>query len=283
VEILQVAQEMGVRARIESNGTLITEETAARLGCLDNIGHVAISLDGATAASHALLRGSEGSFHAAIRGVRYLIQHGVRVQFITAVYRGNAGEIGEIARLATELGVRAVKLNPVVQMGRGADMAVQGQLLELPEVLDLSRRVGGGAYSNGDLPIRMSLPVAFLSLDMIREQALGECGVMTLLGVLPDGGLSICGIGEGNKQLIFGHARQEGIKEVWTGSPQLQAIRQDISKWPTGVCMRCLVRGYCTWGHCRANAYAHFGSLSAPPAFCHEAYVAGLFPASRLL
>jgi SynChlorMet cassette radical SAM/SPASM protein ScmF len=283
VDILMAAQELGVTARIESNGTLISEAVARSLGDLDNLTLVAVSLDGATAESHAQLRGAAASFAAAIRGIRHLVEQGVNVQVIAAIHRGNAGEVGAIADLAADLGARSLKLNPVTAIGRGLDMEERGELLELDEVLALAREVELGRYDVPGLSIHLALPAAFLGLDAIRRQGLNNCGVMDLLGVLPDGSLSICGIGEEDKHLVFGHVRQTGIETVWTGSPELEAIRREIRRWPTGICVRCLVRKYCIWGYCRAEAYARYGSLSAPAPFCQECYEAELFPASRLL
>jgi SynChlorMet cassette radical SAM/SPASM protein ScmF len=283
VDIVRAAGQMGVKTRIETNGTLITEEVAQELGILDNLSHLALSIDGATAESHVLLRRSQGSYAAALRGARMLVGHGVKLQIVTSIHKANVGEIGDMARLASELGAASLKLNPVVKVGRGADMAEEGRLLEMAEVLSLAGRLAQGAHADAGVPIQMTLPVAFLPLDLLRRQRFNECGVMNLLGVLPDGSLSICGVGEENKDLIFGSARESGIAEVWTSSPGLHAIRQEIRQWPTGICERCLVRSYCAWGYCRADAFAHTGSLSAPASFCQECYDAGLFPASRLL
>jgi radical SAM protein with 4Fe4S-binding SPASM domain len=129
----------------------------------------------------------------------------------------------------------------------------------------------------------MTLPVAFRSLTAIRRQGLDTCGVMNLLAVLPGGELSMCGIGSAHDDLVFGHLRQHHIVEVWQHSPGLARIREAIARWPTGLCRRCMVRSYCTWGNCRAEAYALLGSLSAPAPFCQAAFDAGLFPAVRLV
>jgi radical SAM protein with 4Fe4S-binding SPASM domain len=129
----------------------------------------------------------------------------------------------------------------------------------------------------------MTLPVAFHSLTAIRRQGLDRCGVMNLLGVMPNGELSICGIGEAHRNLVFGQARETPIKEAWETSSGLARIRDEIRKWPDGLCKRCMMHGHCVWGSCRAEAYALGGSLSAPAPFCQAAYEAGLFPAARLL
>jgi radical SAM protein with 4Fe4S-binding SPASM domain len=106
---------------------------------------------------------------------------------------------------------------------------------------------------------------------------------MNLLGVLPGGELSLCGIGEARPDLVFGQVRETPIKEVWEASPVLARVRREIAEWPTGLCRRCMMRSYCTWGFCRADAHVLSGSLSAPAQICQASFDAGLFPAGRLV
>jgi SynChlorMet cassette radical SAM/SPASM protein ScmF len=282
-DIVEYADELGLTSRIETNATLLGEDAARRLGGSRGLRFVAVSLDGASAVTHARLRGSTGSYHAALRGIEYLVRHDIRVEVITSLHRHNLHDIEDIIALVAGLGASGFKINPVVQLGRGQEMADRGDLLSLEEVLDLNRRLDNGLGDRFAIPVFMSVPVAFRSLTALRRQGLGGCGVLNLLGVLPNGELSICGIGETHTDLVFGHARKTPLKEVWEGSPVLDQVRKEIALWPTGVCQRCMVRRYCRWGYCRAEAYALLGSLSAPPSFCQTAHQAGCFPASRLL
>jgi SynChlorMet cassette radical SAM/SPASM protein ScmF len=282
-EIVAHADRLGLRITIESNAMLVDEATARALGKMQGLRHVAVSLDGATPESHAILRGSARSFDTAVEGIQRLIRHGVQIQIITALHKGNLAEIEAILALASELGASNLKINPITSLGRGQDMAAHGDLTSLEEVLELNQRLDAGLGERYGMPVYMTLPVAFRSLKAVRRQGLDSCGVMNLLAVLAGGELSMCGIGAAHRDLVFGYVRQTPIEEVWTQSPGLLRIREEIARWPTGLCQRCMVRGYCTWGNCRAEAYAVLGSLSAPAPFCLTCFEAGLFPASRLL
>jgi SynChlorMet cassette radical SAM/SPASM protein ScmF len=282
-DIVAHADELGLSTRIESNGMLLDEARARALGESRGLQHVAVSLDGATPESHAMLRGSRSSFDRAVRGIERLVAHGVSVQIISCLHRGNLDEMADLTALAARLGVASFKINPITHLGRGQEMAERGQLLTVAEVLDVSRQLDNGLGQENGIPVHMTLPVAFLSLKAIRRQGLDSCGVMNLLGVLPNGDLSICGIGEAYGGLIFGQARRTPIREVWETSPGLARIRAEIRRWPTGLCQRCLMRGHCVWGSCRAEAHALSGSLSAPAPFCQAAFEEGLFPAGRQL
>jgi SynChlorMet cassette radical SAM/SPASM protein ScmF len=282
-EIVAHADELGVATRIESNAMLLDEAVACALGQSSGLNHIAVSLDGATPESHAMLRGSRSSFDRAVRGIERLVEHGVPVQIISCLHRGNLEEMADLIDLAARLGVASFKINPITHMGRGQEMADRGQLLTVVEVLEFNRQLDTGLGRDHGILVHLALPAAFRSLKAIRRQGLDSCGVMNLLGVLSNGDLSICGIGEGHSDLIFGQARRTTIREVWETSPGLARIRYEIRQWPTGLCRRCMVRRYCIWGSCRAEAYALSGSLSAPAPFCQAAFEAGLFPAARLL
>jgi SynChlorMet cassette radical SAM/SPASM protein ScmF len=283
VEIVSYAHGLGLSVLIESNAMLLTEEVVQALARSGGLGRVAVSLDGATPDSHAMLRGSRVSFEAAIQGIERLVRHGAQVQIISCLHRGNAQEMEDLIALATRLGASSIKFNPIMQLGRGQEMAERDELLSLQEVLALSYGLGNGRGTRGGVTVHMSLPVAFLSLNAIRRQGFRSCGVMNLLGVLPHGELSLCGVGEAQPELVFGQVGETPIKEVWEGSPTLARLRREIAGWPTGLCRRCMMRSYCIWGYCRADAYVLSGSLAAPASICQASFEAGLFPASRLL
>jgi SynChlorMet cassette radical SAM/SPASM protein ScmF len=283
VEIVEYADRLGLSILIESNAMLLSEGVAQALGRCAGLGFVGVSLDGATPGSHAMLRGSEASFEATIDSIERLVRHGVQVQIISCLHRGNAHEIRDLIALAASLGAYIVKFNPITRLGRGQEMAERDELLSLREVLDLNRELGNGMEMREDITVHMSLPVAFLSLNAIRRQGFSSCGVMNLLGVLPNGELSLCGVGEARPELVFGHVRETSLKKVWEESPILARLRREIAGWPTGICQRCMMRSYCTWGYCRADAYVLSGSLSAAASVCQASFEAGIFPAGRLL
>jgi SynChlorMet cassette radical SAM/SPASM protein ScmF len=283
VEIVGFADELGVTVRLETNAMLLNGGTARALAGFHRLRQVAVSLDGATPESHGLLRGADGAFDKTVRGIKHLVESGLRVQVISCLHRGNVGEMAELIALAAGLGASSFKINPITSLGRGQEMAEQGSLLDLEEVLEFNRWLEDGSAGGGGISTIMSLPLVFQSLAAIRRQGMPRCGVMNLLGVLPGGELSLCGIGEAHPDLVFGHVRRESLRAVWEGSAVLARVRQEIGEWPAGLCRRCMVKRYCTWGYCRAEAHALSGSLSAPSPACQAAWEAGLFPAGRLL
>ena len=68
---------------------------------------VTVSLDGASAASYARIRGLD-AFEAVCAGVRAAVREGLPVSLRVTVQRGNAGELPELVALAHKLGVASI-------------------------------------------------------------------------------------------------------------------------------------------------------------------------------
>lgn len=92
----------GIAFSVLTNGTLITEETAARLSVLKPE-FVQISLDGGPVV-HDAIRG-EGVSRMAYAGIDLLKKYGVRVIVSFTVQRKNLMEFGTVARIASRHGV----------------------------------------------------------------------------------------------------------------------------------------------------------------------------------
>jgi SynChlorMet cassette radical SAM/SPASM protein ScmF len=282
LDILDYAASRGLRTRVETNGTLLDDPTADKLAGLHDF-HAGVSLDGATAETHARLRGSQEAFHAAVKGIEALVSRGVSTEIITVVHRGNLHEIEEITAMAGDLGIGLHKINQLNDVGRGHTMIGKGRTLSIEQTLAFNRFVEDHLNVAYDTDIFFDIPIVFRSPDIIGKFAGARCRVQNILGVLADGRLSICGIGETTDELVFANVREATVREVWERNGALGDIRQRVESERDGLCQRCMLRRYCIGGHCRALTYARYGSFSAPYPFCRDAFEADLFPSSRLL
>lgn len=70
-------------------------------------GRVTVSLDGSTAASYAGIRGLD-AFETVCAGIRAVVGEGLEAGLRVTVQRGNAGELGDLVRLAHELGATGI-------------------------------------------------------------------------------------------------------------------------------------------------------------------------------
>ncbi len=124
-DIFQLARygtDKGLRVALATNGTLVTKQVAKKI--VDSgVKRVAISLDGADAATHDTFRGIPGAFDAAITGFRNLKELGMSVQINTTIARHNAHQLPDVLALAKSLGADALHTFLLVPVGCGVDIA----------------------------------------------------------------------------------------------------------------------------------------------------------------
>jgi SynChlorMet cassette radical SAM/SPASM protein ScmF len=278
-ELCELLHRRGLAFWMESNGVLLGPGEArllARLGALS----VAISLDGATAATHDRQRGVAGAFDAALRAIACLTAEGLRPQAILTLTRDNGHELGAFLGLAERLGCGSAKVNLLQPTGRGERLAAADRGFTTRELIEIGRGLGERRRSAG-IPIFYSLPPAFWPIELLLRQDAPSCGIHGILGVLADGALALCGIGRHHQALVFGRLGREALSEVWLEHPVLRELRRLRPSALEGVCGRCLHAATC-FGACRAAAFQTGQSLSAAFAMCQDAYDEGLFPESRL-
>jgi len=279
--ILDYIAAAKLRLTIETNGLELTPERAAKIRQA-KAPFVSISLDGADAETHEWVRGVEGCFEAALRGLRNCVDAGLRPQVIMSVMRRNAGQLEALAHLAAENGAASVKFNIVMPAARGRDLHKTGETLSIQELVELGLWIESFLVKTSPLKVIHSHPFAFKPLSAIYGNGdRGRCGIFGIIGVLGNGKYALCGIGETVPELLFGDAREKKLAGVWNNNPVLNALRQGLPRDLKGICGDCLMKNQCL-GSCIANNYYLNQDLLAPFWYCQEALEAGLFPASRI-
>lgn len=137
--LLRFARALGLGGvSLQTNGMLFREEEVAALRELDFPGlSIQISLDGASAPTHDLVRG-EGAFQAVLDGLRRLVRGGLapRLTLFCTEMRHNLEEIPALLELAADLGIGSVVTGTLVLGGRAAE----GSLVS-PPTQDQYRRL----------------------------------------------------------------------------------------------------------------------------------------------
>ena len=162
-------------------------------------------------------------------------------------------------------------------------MQEEGETLSVPELVELGRWVERELIPAVDLQLHYHHPPAFRPLSLMyadNDLYCNICGILGIIGVLADGSYSLCGIGESMPELIFGHASQDSLAEVWHDNPVLRDIREGMPHRFSGICRDCLLKSRCL-GSCLAQNYYRARDLWAPFWFCDQADAHGLFPDSR--
>jgi radical SAM protein with 4Fe4S-binding SPASM domain len=116
---------------LATNGTLVDKEVARQI--VDaGVRRVSISLDGADAATHDAFRGIPGAFEKALRGLQNLKDLGMSVQINMTIARHNAQQLPEVLEMARRVGADALHTFLLVPVGCGVDIA-QEQMVPADE------------------------------------------------------------------------------------------------------------------------------------------------------
>lgn len=283
-EILEHIRTENLDLTVETNGVLCTPELARKMAaCSDPF--VSVSLDGADAETHEKIRGVDGCFEAALRGIGNLVEVGLRPQVIMTIMRHNKDQMEQMVRVAEDLGAGSVKFNILQPTARGERMHHTGEALDIQELVDLGKWVENTLSAATGLNLYYDHPIAFRPLGKMFGQngdGCGVCGILGILGVLANGSYALCGIGETILDFVFGQAVTDPLGKVWNSTPILLELRDGLPQRLEGICAACLVKGICV-GSCVAQNYYRSSNVWASHWFCEEAYRQGLFPETRLL
>lgn len=271
-----------MRFDLLSNGGPVTGDVARRLAATGRCDRVQISLDGSTADIHESMRGP-GSFRPAVAAIQTLQKADVPVAVRVTVHAGNLADLPAVARfLLEELGLPEFSTNSVSSLGTAAKydellMSV-GQYLQAMETLaDLEEQYPGRIQASAG-------PLAdwhqFRALRAARDRGeviphrgrLVGCGcIFTRLAVRADGSYVPCVM---LPQMVLGQIGVDPLREVWTDSKPLNALRGRVEMPLSGFseCADCDYVASCS-GNCAGGALSLLGDANRPsPDGCLRAF-----------
>ena len=120
-DIARHAVEHGVKCKIATNGTLVTEDVARSFAALDGVSFQ-ISLEGHSPELSDPVRGS-GTFHQALEGLRRLKNWGHWSAISMTISALNFDKLPQMVRLADDHGADSIKLAAFVPVGTGSQSA----------------------------------------------------------------------------------------------------------------------------------------------------------------
>jgi SynChlorMet cassette radical SAM/SPASM protein ScmE len=286
-ELIEGIVRNRMRFNILSNGTLITDETAAFLASTRHCDGVQVSIDGSTPITHDVFRG-KGNFFRAIRGIEFLQKHHLSVSVRVTIHRQNARELDAIAKLLLEdIGLPDFSTNAASHMGLCRQNAELVQLtakertLAMEALLSLSKKYDGrisataGPLAEGRIWLMME------QADRAEEKATPGGGYLTGCGgpdrkiaVRADGIIVPCLY---LSHMELGRINKDDLKDIWQNHPELKALRErrNIPLSDFGFCNGCEYIDYCT-GNCPALAYEILGVVNHPsPDACLTRFLEG--------
>ena len=259
-DIVIAGKKKGVRFTLSTNGSLIDSALTTRIK-ESGLVKVEVSLDGASALSHAKLRKQEDGYKKTVKAIELLRDAQITVDISTVVNRHNFKELAEIIELARRLEVRKISFHNYKCSGNGYLNREELDLTPL-EWQEFYQWILPLRDSENDVIISVDDPIsAALNLPKKEKTVIkgSSCGKLSLR-LKADGEITPCGfIPKG-----IGNILADDLKAVWDNSKLLLKMRNKI---PQGKCVSCKHYADCLGG-CTARALAIGGEVNYPDPHC---------------
>jgi radical SAM protein with 4Fe4S-binding SPASM domain len=248
------AASLNLAVGLLTNGVLLRPGMATQLARYPNLTRVAVSVYGATAATHDAITQAEGSFARTWAGMDLLRARNIPVFLKFIIMRDNAHEVAAMraqAEARDYIHGFDLTITPRHDGTRGSlDQRIDlGQLEEICRGPLRDRQLGG--------PERTLTDVQFAC-----NCARGNCAVTAKGDVQPC--MSV--------PLVAGNIRQQPFAEIWRSSPVFQQIR-GLRIADYAACAPCGHKSWCTRE--RGAAYNYSGSYTGTdPLVCARAEIA---------
>jgi radical SAM protein with 4Fe4S-binding SPASM domain len=257
-EIVRRAVSRGLRVTFATNGILVKKEVARRIA-ESGVFNVTVSLDGATAATHEMIRRVPGIFEKACGAVRNLVDVGVRTTVGFTPMKPNLAEAPAMIELAYRLGANKINLTEYVYTSWGGV-----DLMPSPEQLGelMSLWIRAADEWRGRIEVDWHDCRVGLLLPGAEADPYKGCGAgYTHCRVTADHDVTPCVV----LPMPVGNLREKTFAQIWREAPELKRIRSrdNITR---GNCAACEFKARC--GGCRAASYAWYGDAYAGDPTC---------------
>ena len=270
VDLVEYGVDAGLRMTMTPSGTgSLTRERVADLADA-GLRRMALSLDGASAATHDAFRGEAGSFDSTVEAARAARDAGLPLQINTTVCAQTVGDLPAIRDLVADLGAVLWSVFFLVPVGRGRVLdpidpeRAEGVMEWLVEVAD-------------DAPFGVKTTEAPHYRRVALEQKRAEGGTASpardgigrRTGITAgDGFAFVSHVGDvypsGFLPESAGNVREESLVDVYRESELFASLRDPDAL--TGKCGACEFRHVC--GGSRSRAYATAGDPLASDPLC---------------
>lgn len=281
-DVLQIAKyavSKGLRVVVGTNGTLVSDEMAAKLKEVP-IARLAMSLDFPQAKLQDDFRGKKGAFAATMAGITSAHQAGIEIQINSTITKLNKHYLDGLLSLALNTGAVAFHPFLLVPTGRGKELkSVELSPQEYEETLNwiYDRQLEMGdkiLFKPTDAPHYLRIvkqrQKQCSSAAVDKKSGSGHPSMHSITrGCLA--GTGFCFIshrgsvqGCGYLDVAAGNIREQSFSQIWADSPLFNNLR-DLSNIK-GKCGKCEYKRIC--GGCRARAYEATGDYLEAEPYC---------------
>jgi radical SAM protein len=291
-ELIGHARSAGVRVSLTPSATpLLSREIVVRLKEA-GLARLAVSMDGASAATHDAFRGLSGSFARTLDAVRWANEVGLPVQINTTFSRRNIGEMDSIVELMEKLKITLWSVFFLVPTGRGKlnDLLSPDEFEEVfATIYHLSKTATFDIKTTEAQHYRR-----FLLQQRVAERKAGLEALTPSDKAADAIGRAPRGLNDGKGFVFISHkgdvfpsgflpmsagsVRRQGLAEIYRESPLFVGLRDTSTL--EGKCGACEFKEIC--GGSRSRAFALTGNVNAEEPCC--SYVPkGYLPPAQVL
>lgn len=265
-EISETVKEYGLKLLFISNGLLINEKTVEKLRKLDPYA-VAISVDGATPATHDSIRKVNGSFERCQEALKLLIDTNLPTTVITTVNKKNFKELPEIRSWLLNKGI-AWQLQMAVPIGRfQKDFMISKEDFYATAMFIASTRRN---YSIKEIPIVGAHCFGYYSKILpnyaIMPNWKGCQAGITAIGIQSDGRVKGCL--SLPQEFVQGNVKEKRLSEIWNDPEFCAYTRNFTAENLNGDCKDCKYGKKCKGG-CLAASVSLTGNKFSDP-YCFK-------------
>jgi radical SAM protein with 4Fe4S-binding SPASM domain len=260
--ITKSAVDFGMQTTIYTTGNVpAVKEIFLKLKSI-GLHSLAFSLFASNAKEHELITRRTGSFENTINAIKYAVSIGIESEIHFVALKRNYRLLKDIVRLAKSLNVGKVSILRFVPQGRG--QLINNQVLNKHEFIELKNEIDRIRKENFEL--RTGSPLNFL---FVNESPKCYSGINRLL-IDADLNISPCDAFKqiSSKEIVgsseFSNLKDISLKESWSKSPYLNAIRNYLESDFNEPCLSCNDLRRCNSG-CLAQKVIENGNLSKSP------------------
>lgn len=255
-DVLGECRRLGVPVSMTTNGTLLTDEKAVRLGDA-GLRSLTVSIDG-TEEYHEFLRG-RGTFEAARRGLEAALRAGLDTSLSFTVTAWNHGNLADYIGYFHGLGVdRFYLFRYAAPPGGGPTGRFE---LDAGMLLEVARGIARIKKAFPDV-VLVYEKAGFLDFILSGGCSRVSCNFVNgTVTIQHDGSVVVCAA----VQKSLGNIYRDGLEDIWKNvSAEIGAMRE-----PCRECQACPLLAVCNGG-CRYSSYKKDGTYLHADACCYK-------------
>ncbi|WP_144796790.1 TIGR04347 family pseudo-SAM/SPASM protein [Halorubrum depositum] len=282
-DLVAYADDAGIRPVLSTNGTLLTRESARELKAA-GLKYAGVSVDGLPERNDRI-RGEEGAFDAAVRGIEACLDVGLKTGLRYTITEHNVEDLAGVVDLLVDVGVDRFCFYHLDYGGRGAeiadvDLSPEATRKAVADLCDLTREYHAageeietllvGNYADAGHLVEyadreIGTDRARLIYDHLRRNG-GDPTGERVADVDPVGNVHLTQFWQGYSP---GNVRDRSFGAIWSdeSNPLLAGLRNREERL-TGRCADCAYKGICRGGS-RLRALSAHGDPFAPDPKCY--------------